>query len=139
MSRQHHTKNKGDIGVLKAQCVCAEQGWTILIPISEHEPYDFVIYDGNSYKRVQAKYRSLSQSGTLEIQFKTTWADKNGTHIQPVEKSAVDLYAIYCPQTNEVYFIDPFKFGKSVTLRVDMPKNNQSQLINMANDFLWVP
>ena len=40
----HHTKEKGDLGVLKAQLDMYEQGFTILNPVTEHAPFDLVIY-----------------------------------------------------------------------------------------------
>ena len=139
MTRNHHTKVKGDIGVLKAQCACAEQGWGILVPLTEHAHFDFVIYKDNEFKRVQAKYRSKSKSGSIEVQFKSTWSDKNKLHIQKVDKSQLDLYAVFCPETNEVYFFDPTQFSGSVTLRVDIPKNGQQKNIKFASNYLQVP
>ena len=40
----HHTKEKGDLGVLKAQVKFAEKGYKILEPKSEHLSFDFVVY-----------------------------------------------------------------------------------------------
>ena len=49
----HHTKEKGDLGVLKAQLDMYEQGFTILNPVTEHAPFDLVVYKGKEFKRVQ--------------------------------------------------------------------------------------
>ena len=38
----HHTKEKGDLGVLKAQVDLNQQGYQILIPLTEHAPFDIV-------------------------------------------------------------------------------------------------
>ena len=35
----HHTKDKGDLGVLKAQIDLLEQGITILNPLTEHSDF----------------------------------------------------------------------------------------------------
>ena len=56
----HHTKDKGDLGVLKAQIDLFEQG-----------------------------------------------ADKNGTHTSPIDKNEVDIYCVYCPDTDECYYLRP--------------------------------
>jgi hypothetical protein len=40
----HHTKNKGDLGVLKVKVDLFQQGFLILIPETEHYPFDLVIY-----------------------------------------------------------------------------------------------
>jgi hypothetical protein len=40
----HHTKNKGDLGVLKACADLAQQGFLVLNPLSEHSPFDLFAY-----------------------------------------------------------------------------------------------
>lgn len=40
----HHTKTKGYLGVLKAQVDMHQQGYQILKPLTEHAPFDLVIY-----------------------------------------------------------------------------------------------
>lgn len=137
--KKHHTKTKGDIGVLKAQCELAIQGFTILNPLTEHSSYDLVAEKDGNFKRVQVKYRSLEKDGAIRVSFTSSWADKNGSHTNKVDKSLIDLYAVYCPETDKVYFFNPSDFKEHVTLRVNAPKNNQSIGINLAEDFLCVP
>lgn len=86
--KKHHTKEKGDLGVLKAQLSLFEQGYLILQPVTEHAPFDLVAYKDNAFKRVQVKYKSLD---------------------------------------------------KSVTLRAEIPKNNQNKHIKFVTDYLSVP
>jgi hypothetical protein len=38
MKSGHHTKDKGDLGVLKAQIDLFEQGFTLFVPLTEHCP-----------------------------------------------------------------------------------------------------
>jgi len=137
--KKHHTKEKGDLGVLKAQLSLYEQGFLILQPVTEHAPFDLVVYKDNTFKRVQVKYKSLDKTGAITLHFRSCWTDKNGTHMQAVDKDEIDLYCIYCPDTDECYFLEPKAFDKSVTLRVEMPKNNQSKNIKFVADFLEVP
>ena len=136
---KHHTKEKGDLGVLKAQLSFYEQGYLILQPVTEHAPFDLVVYKDNAFKRIQVKYKSLDKSGAITLHFRSCWTDKNGTHMQAVDKEQIDLYCIYCPDTDECYFLDPKMFDKSVTLRVEPPKNNQSKHIKFVSDFRRVP
>ena len=65
--KKHHTKNKGDLGALKAQADVCSQGYTILIPLTEHAPFDFVAYKDNKFLRIQAKYRSVVK-GAITVQ-----------------------------------------------------------------------
>ena len=101
MAQSHHTKLKGDLGVLKAQLDLFEQGFTILVPQTEHGPFDLAVYKDGEFRRVQVKYRTVDRFGKIDAKFSTCWNDKHGTHIVPIDKSEVDLYCIYCPDTDD--------------------------------------
>jgi hypothetical protein len=135
----HHTKEKGDLGVLKAQLDLFEQGFVILNPVTEHAPFDLVAYKDGLFKRIQVKYKSVDKTGSITIHFRSCWADKNGTHMRQVDKDEIDLYCIYCPDTDECYYLNPNDCQRSVTLRVKAPRNNQSRNIRLAADYLGIP
>ena len=136
---KHHTKEKGDLGVLKAQVSLFEQGYLILQPVTEHAAFDLVAYKDGFFKRIQVKYKSLDKTGALTVHFRSSWADKNGTHMKAVNKQEIDLYCVYCPNTDECYYLDPSDYDKSVTLRVEAPKNNQSKNVKFLADYRRVP
>lgn len=134
----HHTKNKGDLGVLKCQVDLHIKGYIICTPLTEHSPFDIVAYKDGIFKRIQVKYRTLS-NGCLNIPMKTSWADKNGTHTKEYNKSEIDLFCVYCPDTDTCYYFDPKIVDKSISLRVELPKNNQSKKVNLAKDYINIP
>ncbi|MBO1579343.1 MULTISPECIES: group I intron-associated PD-(D/E)XK endonuclease [Bacillus] len=131
----HHTKTKGDLGVLKAQVDLYEKGYMILIPHTEHSPFDLVIYKDGLFKRVQVKYRELNEKGMLEIRFRSSYSTKNGVAIKNTDKEEIDIYCVYCPQTDLCYYFDPKVFCKSISLRIDPPKNHQQKNIKFADDY----
>lgn len=131
---EHHTKTKGDIGVLKVQADAAEQGWTVMLPLTEHSAFDIVIYREGIFKRVQVKYRS-AKKGSLHIAFQSIWSDRKGTHRVKANKDNIDLYAVYCPDTNKCYYFSPKNFKTSVSLRINKPANGQELGINFADKF----
>jgi hypothetical protein len=135
----HHTKTKGDLGVLKAQIDLFEQGFTIFVPLSEHCPFDLVAYKNGEFNRVQVKYRSMDRFGKILVKFSTCWADSSGTHTSPIDKNEVDLYCVYCPETDECYYLEPDRYGSNVSLRVETPKNGQTKNVNFASDYRGVP
>ena len=114
MALAHHTKQKGDLGVLKAQVDLFEQGYAILAPLTEHSPFDLVAYRDGEFRRVQVKYRKL-------------------------DKDEVDLYCVYCPDTDECYYLNPKEFGSNATLRVEAPKNGQMKNVKFAADYRRAP
>ena len=65
----HHTKEKGDLGVLKAQLDLFEKGFLILNPVTEHAPFDIVAYKDREFKRIQVKYKSVDKSGSMHCAF----------------------------------------------------------------------
>ena len=87
---------------------------------------------------MQVKYRS-AREGRLEVKMSTCWADKNGTHTTPIDKNSIDLYYIYCPETEECYYFKPSSVNKSMTLQIKTPKNNQKKGVNLASNFRRVP
>src|SRR5688500_18450693 len=121
----HHTKDKGDLGVFKAQADLAAQGFMILWPHTEHAPFDLVVYKDGYFSRVQVRYRSCQAHGTIEVHLRSNWNDRHGTHFRQMNKSEVDIVCIYCPETDECYYFAPSECKHAVTLRVSPPRNGQ--------------
>lgn len=136
----HHTKTKGDLGVLKAQADLCEKGYLVCIPLSEHAPFDLVAYKNYAFKRVQVKARSL-RKGKLDIRLESSYADRRGVHARKVDSKDIDLYCVYCLDTDSCYYfrLGDFSGRHTVSLRVDKPKNSQSRRIRWASDYREVP
>ena len=112
----------------------------ILLPQTEHAPFDIVAYKNGVFKRVQVKYKSIDKKGSITVHFRSSWSDKSrfiGT--KKVNKSEIDLYCIYYPETDSCYYLNPKEFDKSVTLRVEAPRNGQKVGIKFLSDHRRVP
>src|SRR5688572_14219262 len=105
--RLHHTKTKGDLGVLAAELDLFEKGFLLLKPQTEHAPFDLVAYREGRFFRVQVKYRAIV-NGQISFNLVTCWADRHGNHTVPIDKHSIDLVCIYCPDTRRCYYVDPF-------------------------------
>jgi len=136
--REHHTKNKGDLGVLKAQLDLYEKGYLILTPHTEHSPFDLVGYKDGKFLRIQVKYRT-AKNDKIEVPFRTCWADKNGTHTQDYDKNEIDVMCVYCPDTDKCYYVNPKECNKTFNLRLSTPKNNQKNGIHLAENYMELP
>lgn len=137
-ARYHHTKNKGDLGVRFAEFDLSEKGFEVLLPLTEHAPFDLVCYDGKKFYRVQVKYRS-AVNGTLKVRFNSVWADRHGVHVADMDKSAVDVVCVYCPDTRRCYYFDPKRFRQSVMLRLAPTRNQQSKRVHLADEYVEFP
>ncbi len=138
--RYHHTKNKGDLGAIKAMADMTAKGWSVFVGLSEHQAFDFAAYREGRFLRVQAKYRALGSTGTLTIPFSTCWADRHGVHSVPIDRLSLDLFAIYCPDTGACYYVDPSLCeGGCIVLRVSPTRNRQAKGIRWAQDHVEIP
>jgi hypothetical protein len=136
--RVHHTKTKGDLGVLAAELDLFEKGFLLLKPQTEHAPFDLVAYRDERFYRVQVKYRA-AVNGLIMFQLNSYWADRHGTHTVPIDKNSIDLLCIYCPDTRTCYYVDPRSVVKTVCLRITPPRNNQKKNITWAHECTDIP
>ncbi len=137
MSTKHHTKEKGDLGVLKAQADLAERGYIVCSPLTEHASFDIAIYRDGRFTRVQVKYVT-AKNGVIKADFRSRWSDSHGAYVKAPDKSEVDLYCIYCPETNRCYYVRPEEIGKGITLRLESPKI-KAKNIRIAHDYQNIP
>ena len=136
---RHHTKDKGDKGTGNVIADLLSKGIQVCLPLSEHLPFDLIaVKQDGSLLRVSVKYRTLKK-GSVYVVFSSSYSDSHGVHTKEVDKNLIDLLAIYCPETKEVYYVKPTNFDRSVTLRIEESKNNQTKGIHFAKDYLLVP
>lgn len=134
----HHTKDKGDLGVAKAFADLVGQGYTVLLPATEHAAFDLVAYRAGRFDRVQVKYRAVRRGG-VTVEFRSVWNDRHGTHAVPVDKAEVDVLCICCPDTDECYYVPPQDCKTMVTLRVLPARNGQQVGVRRASQFRRMP
>lgn len=135
----HHTKDEGDLGVAKVFADLVEKGFGLLFPATEHAPFDLVAYDeAGRFVRVQVKYRT-ARRGAIVVQFRSSWADKNGSHVRLMDKGSVDVVALYCPDVDRCFYVDPSQHRGGVTLRLEPAANRQEVGILHAELFRRLP
>jgi hypothetical protein len=134
----HHTKDKGDLGVAKAHADLVSQGCTVLFPATEHAPFDLVAYREGKFSRVQVKYRAVRR-GSVKVELRSVWNDRHGRHVVPLNRSEVDVLCIYCPDTDECYYVSPQDCKAEVTLRVFPAKNRQQVVVRPASELRRMP
>lgn len=125
--RYHHTKNKGDLGVAKVIADLIDKGYGILLPLSEHLPYDIVAADENGELiKIQAKYRA---GESIVLKSSTSWADKNGSHKVAYKTNDFDFFAVYSPDIDTVIYIPWVGNFKTINVRTSIP--------NMIIPYYW--
>ena len=137
--RYHHTKNKGDLGLVQAMADLTAKGWAILMPLTEHEAFDLVAYREGRFLRVQVKYRAAVK-GVIHVPMRTSWADRHGVHTLTIDRASIDLLCVYCPDTGVCYYLDPALIrGTNMYLRNEPTRNNVAKGVHWAKDFTGIP
>jgi PD-(D/E)XK endonuclease len=83
------------------------------------------------------KYRTL-KNGMIGISFRSNYYDSKRIYSKHVIFDEIDIYAVYCPETEQVYYVPVDEINKSavkLNLRVAPAKNGQSLGIQWAKDF----
>ena len=81
----------------------------------------------------------MNARGILEVRFRSSYSTASGVATKEVNKEEIDVYCVYCPQTDCCYYFNPKLFSKSISLRVDSPKNKQEKKVNFASDYREIP
>ena len=122
----HHTKDKGDVGL---GCVVADllkHDIQVALPMSEHLPFDVIaIHSAGDMLQVSVKFRMMSRAGSVTVETRSMWADRNGTHHRRHNAGDYDAVAIYCPDTDECYYLLASELSASGrTLRISAPADS---------------
>ena len=109
----HHTKDKGDLGLVKVIADLTEKGFACYVPLSEHGAADLLAIKDRKIRSFQVKYRE-----NLTISTSTSWSDKNGSHKSTYHVDDFDYFALYLSTNDTVYYVPwdgSFKSMKLVT------------------------
>lgn len=109
----------------------------VALPVSEHLPFDLIaIHSRGALLKVSVKYRVMTKTGSVIVHSRSVWNDQNGTHYRRHSVGDYDALAIYCPDTDECYYLRTSELSPSATtLRILEPVNNQKRRIHMARGF----
>lgn len=116
-----NTNEKGNLGFAMVIADVMKKGYFVFMPIADTTNVDLIIAnDKMNLKRVQVKYRKKTEKGVIEIPTTTVI---NGKKV-PTDLSKIDIWAVYCPDTNKMYYIPTQDLiGKAtLSLRIDKPK-----------------
>jgi protease II len=127
------TNTKGNKGLVNVIADLVNKDFFVFLPITDTTCVDVVVSNKEmELKKIQVKFRSMSD-GVIEISTETI---VNGKRI-PVNLDNIDLWAIYCPDNKNIYYVSTkdLKSKKILVLRIEPPKQKQ-KTINYAYDYL---
>ena len=123
---------KGAIGEHRVVADLISKGYRVHKPISESLPYDLVVSIKGFFFKIQVKYVTLTR-GYVETSPRSITSRKSR-----VINIDFDLLAIFCPDTQECYYVWRNEFEGSVRLRINKTKNNQGKGVRLAKDYTQI-
>lgn len=124
------TYEKGAIGEHRVVADLINKGYRVHKPLIDSLPYDIVVSIKGFFYRVQVKYVRMRR-GNIE-----TSPRRANTQNVKSRNEEFDLLAIFCPDTDQCYYIWTSEFETSIRLRTKPTKNNQTHGVRMADDYL---
>ncbi len=137
---RHHTKDKGDLAVGRVIADLLGHGIQVLLPISEHLPFDLVAVSPSSRElsRVQVKYVS-AKKGFMLLGLRSSHADRHGVYNKRISLDEVDAFAVFCPESDTVYYVRrdeiPADLQTRLFLRLKPSRNGQVKRTRPAGNF----
>jgi len=124
------TNIKGDIGELLVMTKLLKEGYWVSKPFGDDCPYDIIADDkSGNIIRIQVKY-STPKNNLVRCHLTSS-----GVHYK---EQHIDWVLVVNSDTEEIYRIELDKFTNesSVYLRTMPTKNNQSEGVRLAEDYL---
>ena len=131
---------KGLEAQLKAELRANELGYIVSKPTTECCRYDMIIDDGKSLKRIQVKYCDRKPSTSIgAVQLSLNKKSVNGAERPYYTKEDIDGLIVYVKPIDKLcYFpVEVVSGKKSLMLRYEKSKNNQTVNVWNCLDYLW--
>jgi hypothetical protein len=131
------TRKVGDIAEYKFIIHCLENNLEVCKPINSGLQYDLLIKIENKFKRVQIKSRCMVNGKITDITRCKLQVNRKKPLIDYTKDDLIDLFIVYCPDTNKFYDIplEELKKLRVMTLRVESSKNNQTSGVRLAKNY----
>lgn len=134
-----NTKMKGNIGEIRAIYEFIKRGIPVAIPFGDNERYDLIAEFNGKLNKIQVKYSSLiSESGAIRCQTHSSYKHRREKEIKTYEND-IDYFVFYLTPWDEIIIIPIEEVGvkREISVRKDLPKNNQRIGITFVEDFLF--
>lgn len=127
-----NVNQKGVVGLVKVMSDLVSKQYEVFTPTSDFSPVDLVVASSAmELRRMQVKYREPDKQNALFVSLDSV---VNG-HRVPVDLSKIDCWAIYCPQTDEVYYVLREEIRKrSIRLCMKDFPGRKNRLVNEFTD-----
>jgi hypothetical protein len=123
------TYEKGAIGEHRVVADLINKGYRVHKPLTDSLPYDLVVSIRGFFFKIQVKYVS-QRRGYIETSPRSIKSQNN-----KIVNVDFDLLAIFCPDTQQCYYVWRNEFEGSIRLRMTPTKNKQSKNVKLAENY----
>ena len=129
------TKQIGNIGVAAAIYAFSKYGINVLMPFDDNSSYDLVIYYDDKYYKIQVK-TTLKNNNSEYMTFCTNITNPHQKTNRIYLKNEVDFFFLHCVENgwNGLISYNDYHNRKEITIRNNIPKNNNFNNIILAED-----
>lgn len=129
------TQIKGNIGVCKAIADLAVHGVSVWVPVTEACRYDLIGELGGVLKKIEVRH-AVQTDGFIRVKLRSIWTNAQGWQSRQRQAGDFDILCIYCPDTDECYYLgdETFENGVEIRLRLSKPQRVQ-KTTRMASEF----
>jgi hypothetical protein len=118
-------------------------GEQVAVPFGDNQRYDFLVDRGGRFLRIQVKTgrRVIRGASAGTIVFPTCSSQAHRGRPSLPYRGQVDFFAVYCPETDAVYFVPVDECGRwKACLRLDPPRKQQHRVrMRWARDHVRLP
>ena len=127
------TKQKGLLSEQVVICELLRRDYTVLTTIGDNARYDLVLDYKGTLLKVQVKTGRL-RNGAIVFQTRSTQSNRRKRY-SSYYSGQINLFMLYCPETEQVYFCPIELAGSEGRLRVDEAQSCNQFGRKWAHDF----
>jgi prevent-host-death family protein len=132
----HNPNHKGNVAELAIAKEAASLGMSVLVPLTEHGPYDLGIDIGGRLMRVQCKWAGYD-GDVITVRADRCRTNRRGYVRSTYRADEIDALATYCEPLDRCYLlpVEMVAGRRAVSLRTSPTRNGQRAAINLASDY----
>jgi hypothetical protein len=97
LRNQRNSKKQGDVGLGIAIGWFAGKGYTVCVPLTDSQPYDLVVDNGDGLKRVQVKTVWNKRGRSYQTELRTRGGNRTGQgQSKDFDPNEVEFLFVYC-------------------------------------------
>ncbi len=134
---EHDSNHKGNIAELAFAAEAARLNFSVLKPLTEHEPYDLVLGVAGRFLRVQCKWGTCKGDVICVRLKRSRHSPTRGYVVSTYQRGEVDAFGIYCGDLKRCYLvpIEHVEGAQMMHLRLAETRNKQRAALHWASDY----